>query len=220
MATQAQDTLYIHLLIGSDMTAKLNGEEITLRLEADLKNRNVSLTVVSGRAHGSIAVRKPGWMTGLRYELSQCEPRITEENGYAFFTGDWKPGDRIEWRFEIVPQVIAASPLVKEAQGQVCYTWGPFVFCAEEADNGKQLHLLRACPDMLNSFDLEEKEIGGLSVPVLTVPGKRVKADPAAPLYAPWAPPETEDTRITLIPYFAWNNRGMGEMRVWLHRDA
>jgi hypothetical protein len=36
-----------------------------------------------------------------------------EENGYACFTGDWKPGDSIEWNFVIVPQVIAASPLVK-----------------------------------------------------------------------------------------------------------
>ncbi|MBR4333100.1 MAG: hypothetical protein IKP72_10525, partial [Clostridia bacterium] len=51
---------------------------------------------------------------------------------------------------------------------------------------------------------------------VLTVPGKRVIVRQDAPLYAPWAPPKTENTRITLIPYFAWNNRGMGEMRVWL----
>jgi len=39
---------------------------------------------------------------------------------------------------------------------------------------------------------------------------------PGAPLYAPWTPTETEDASITLIPYFAWNNRGQGEMRVWL----
>ncbi len=90
------------------------------------------------------------------------------------------------------------------------------MFGAEEADNGKQLHLLRACPEILNTCDMEEQEIGGLRVPVLTVPGKRVIVRPDAPLYAPWAPTETEDTRITLIPYFAWNNRGMGEMRVWL----
>ena len=216
IATQSPDTLYIHLLIGSDITVPLNGEEITLRVEADLKNCKLALTVLSGQSRGTIAVREPGWMTASGYELYQCEPRITEENGYTFFTGNWKPGDRIEWSFVIVPQVIAASPLVKEAQGQICYTWGPFVFCAEEADNGKQLHLLRACPDIKNEFQLAEREIGGLSLPVLTVPGKRVAVPSDAPLYAPWAPPKTENTRITLIPYFAWNNRGMGEMRVWL----
>ena len=26
-----------------------------------------------------------------------------------------------------------------------------------------------------------------------------------------------EPAEITLVPYFAWNNRGEGEMRVWLH---
>ena len=216
IATQSQDTLYIHLLIGSDITVKLNGDEITVRLEADLKNCRLSLNVLSGHANGTIAVREPGWMTASGYELHHCEPPVAEANGYAYFAGDWKPGDSIAWSFTIVPRAIMASPQVKEAQGKICYAWGPFVFCAEEADNGKQLHLLRACPDILKDFHMEDRDMGGLCVPVLTVPGRRVRVPDRAPLYAPWAPPEEEDTRITLIPYFAWNNRGKGEMRVWL----
>jgi DUF1680 family protein len=156
-------------------------------------------------------------MTGSGYELHQCSPQIAEAEGYAYFTGDWKPGDRIEWRFAIVPQAVAASPLVREAQGQVCYTWGPFVFCAEEADNGKHLHLLRALPDQVAEAREKTMVIDGLTLPAITLPARRIK-EPGenAPLYAPWTPAETEDTEITLIPYFAWNNRGKGEMRVWL----
>ena len=59
--------------------------------------------------------------------------------------------------------------------------------------------------------------IDGLTLPAVILPGKRVKEPAAnAPLYAPWTPAETQDVEITLVPYFAWNNRGKGEMRVWL----
>ena len=30
------------------------------------------------------------------------------------------------------------------------------------------------------------------------------------------AEPETEQTEMTLIPYYAWANRGLNQMRVWL----
>ena len=41
------------------------------------------------------------------------------------------------------------------------------------------------------------------------VPGDR-------PLYADYAPAEVRPVELRLIPYFAWANRGEGEMRVWL----
>ncbi|WP_363232489.1 hypothetical protein, partial [Mesorhizobium sp.] len=34
-------------------------------------------------------------------------------------------------------------------------------------------------------------------------------------LYRP-EPPETEETTLKAIPYFAWDNRDPGEMLVWL----
>ena len=37
-----------------------------------------------------------------------------------------------------------------------------------------------------------------------------------APLYAVYAPVKREPTTATLIPYFAWANRGENEMTVWL----
>ena len=37
-----------------------------------------------------------------------------------------------------------------------------------------------------------------------------------APLYAVYAPVKREPATATLIPYFAWANRGENEMTVWL----
>ena len=217
IATQSEDTLYIHLYIGSEITARLNGREITLKLDADLtRGGHVEIHVLSGEAEGTVALRLPGWARNGSAEASQGG-RV--ENGYFHFTGNWRAGDTITADFPMTVQAIAASPLVRETMHQVCYTWGPWVYCAEEADNGKDLHLLRACPKKTGEARFTEKQIDGLTMPALTVPGKRVTVPENSSLYAPWHQPETEETKITLIPYFAWNNRGKGEMRVWLEAE-
>ena len=45
--------------------------------------------------------------------------------------------------------------------------------------------------------------------------GSRVSA-PEDALYYAWREDTEKDADIRLVPYFAWNNRGTGEMRVWL----
>ena len=90
---------------------------------------------------------------------------------------------------------------------------------SEEKDNGRDLHLLRVSPQAAQSAQIVARLIEGLPLPTLVLPGKRVSAADNAPLYAPWQPEKTEDATLTLVPYFAWNNRGRGEMRVWLNRE-
>ncbi len=218
IATQTENTLYIHLFVGSEITAKLNGAEITLKIDANLMNSgHAEVTVLSGQAEGTLALRLPGWAIGGSVTAQGKAAR--GENGYILLTGRWQPGDQITADFPMPVQAVAASPLVRETSGQVCFVRGPLVFCAEEADNGRNLHLLRACPEKAGEARVGSKEIDGLTLPVLTVPGKRVTVPENAPLYAPWSQPQTVETKITLVPYFAWNNRGKGEMRVWLERE-
>ena len=215
IATQNRDTLYIHLLIGSEIDAVLNGAPLKLRLDVDMGAGKASLTVAEGSAQGAIALREPSWMRFNGYQL--CGGiSVRSSQGYSIFTKTWQPGDSIEWAFTMPVQALAASPLVKEAMDQACFVRGPFVYCAEEKDNGKGLHLLRVRPEAAKDAAVTAADLGGVSLPILTLPGKRVKAAANAPLYAPWQPPKEEDAAITLVPYFAWNNRGMGEMRVWL----
>ena len=32
-----------------------------------------------------------------------------------------------------------------------------------------------------------------------------------------FVPEKAEDTILTFVPYYVWNNRGEGEMSVWVH---
>ena len=219
IAAATKDTLYIHLFIGSEIKARLNGEELTLRLDADLaRDGKISLTVVSGEGEGTIALRMPGWSDGGSVQAPDGG-QAEDKNGYCCFTRRWQPGDVIRADFSMPVRAVAATPKVRETANQLCFTRGPWVYCAEEKDNGRDLHLLRVSPQAAQSAQIVARLIEGLPLPTLVLPGKRVSAAETAPLYAPWQPEKTEDATLTLVPYFAWNNRGRGEMRVWLNRE-
>ena len=51
----------------------------------------------------------------------------------------------------------------------------------------------------------------------LLVPGFRQQEDAEGALYAAYQSTEESPCQIELIPYYAWCNRGEGEMRVWLN---
>ena len=217
IVTQTQDTLFIHLYVGSEMTVNLGGSTIGLRMEADLlKNGDARLSVTEGQSEGTLAFRDPAWAGNAQVKIP-AGIRSWSDNGYLYAKGVWKQGDQVTIHFTMPVKAVKANPMVKEALNQVCFTRGPLVFCAEEADNGKHLHLLRALPGQVAEAREKTIVIDGVTLPAISLPGKRVKEPKKnAPLYAPWTPVETEDTEITLVPYFAWNNRGRGEMRVWL----
>ncbi|MBR1584990.1 MAG: glycoside hydrolase family 127 protein [Clostridia bacterium] len=218
MLTRAADTLYVHLYIGSDIETELGGHSLRLRLEADLmRDGKIRLTVLAGSGEGRLAFRVPAWTDHPAFEAAGKEE--TEENGYHIFSGLWQPGDTVAIDLPMPVRALASSPLVKEAQDQLCFARGPFVYCAEETDNGNLLHLLYVTADAAKRARVETREIGGLALPCLTLPGKRAPAADHAPLYAPWQPAVKRDADIALIPYFAWSNRGKGEMRVWLRQE-
>ena len=211
--TQGNGTLFIHLYLSSHFETQLNGGKLQLRLQADLlRDGRITLTVAEGTAEGTVAFRIPDWADGMTVRAPGKEQR--REKGYLYLTGTWTQGEEIALDFGMPVRVMAGHPLIRETAGQVCYARGPLVYCAEEADNGKLLHLIRALPQA--DVQVTEKQIGAVSLPALRVAARRILVKDA-PLYADWHAPETEDVTLTLIPYFAWANRGEGEMRVWMH---
>ena len=113
---------------------------------------------------------------------------------------------------------MAADPRVREDTGRVAVTRGPVVYCLEEKDNGGSLHLLRLPRDAAFEIHDEPELLDGVTV--LTARGLRRSAAWAAEgLYAPAEACEEAAQTLTFIPYYAWANRGVGEMCVWV-REA
>ena len=111
---------------------------------------------------------------------------------------------------------LSAHPKVRANTGKVAVQRGPFVYCIEEADNGPDLHLI----SFTEQTTFTAKKADWLVTPVLEANCRRMEIDKnwENTLYAANSKPSYVDVTCTLIPYFAWANRGAGEMRVWIDK--
>ena len=111
--------------------------------------------------------------------------------------------------------ILEANPLVEEARGQVAVQRGPVVYCVESNDLGG-LSIDDIVIPVDATFTPTESTIGGSRI--MTLKGEVLARDEASwkgTLYRD-ASKHKKRATITLIPYYAWGNRGKSEMTVWM----
>ena len=167
----------------------------------------------------TLAVRLPGWSRGSVRCSKNGKPFAYEEkNGFAYIAHiieDFGADDTLAFEFAMEPRRIYPSPRISADSGKVAFMRGPLVYCAEGADNPGgvlNLRVKRDAEPRLLPFCKDEL----FGVQKLAVAGRRV-AD-GGELYTD-ARPDEADCDITLVPYYAWANRGENEMRVWLPEE-
>lgn len=136
-------------------------------------------------------------------------------NGYLQLSRLWKTGDTLMLDFPMPVERLRAHPLVKHNTGCVAVQRGPIVYCAEQTDNGAHLGLLRLPKAEPLHANFEPDFLGGCVV----IQGRAERVPlTEQPLYST-AEPKAVAAPIKLIPYCLWNNRGEGEMQVWLRES-
>lgn len=145
---------------------------------------------------------------------------VAYRDGYLYIDGIWQDDDEVILEMEMPVRILEANPRVREDMGKVAIARGPIVYCLEEKDNGKDLHLCRVDLQNMLPSDIrtEATEELGHPMTVLRVPGKRLIPAEGGELYRSAGPVKEEDVTLRMIPYYAWNNRGEGEMSVWVRR--
>ena len=119
-------------------------------------------------------------------------------------------------------RLTCANAMVEEDVNQVCVERGPLVYCIEGMDAEAE-----ALDDLLIPSDIsltaEPFEIDGRTVTSLTGTFLKRRTEGGAlgdydreALYQDYVNRGYEKVEVRMIPYFAWDNRGMGEMRVWI----
>ena len=99
--------------------------------------------------------------------------------------------------------------------GCVALQRGPLVLCVEEIDNGDQLSLLRLPKNAQLTERFDAELLGGTVV----IEGEAERLQPVNDELYSTAEPEVTLTKIKAVPYCLWNNRGEGEMRVWIRES-
>jgi hypothetical protein len=133
---------------------------------------------------------------------------VADEKGYVSLNRSWRKGDQIELNLPMPVRRVRANQNVKADRGRVALQRGPLVYCAEWPDNpnGRVRNLL-----LTPNSDLTAEFRPDLLNGVVVIKGKAQSVsrdDQGQVLHV--------SQNFTAIPYFAWANRGRGQMAVWL----
>ncbi|GAA4377452.1 glycoside hydrolase family 127 protein [Hymenobacter koreensis] len=172
----------------------------------------------------NLLLRLPGWArnealpAGLyQFATPSSQPislrvngqpvQYATRNGYAVISRKWRKNDVVELTLPLEVRQVKASPKVQDNLGKVALQRGPLVYCAEWKDNGGKAGniIVPAATSFTTSY--QPGLLNGIMQLQATVPVVQVDA----------ANTSISTTRRTLtaIPYYAWANRGKGEMTVW-----
>jgi DUF1680 family protein len=190
-----------------------------------------------------LMLRIPGWAEGATCRINgqPWEPPL-RAGSYAMIRRVWSAGDDIELVLPMRVRLIEAHASVEGLQNKVAVMRGPLVYCLEipAEQGGEQIWKGGVfLPENVALTPRHDPELlGGITLlegTALTFEGRdrfvreaAARADlpkPAAggegSLYRTFAPRELEAAEedtipITLIPYYAWANRGLSYMEVWI----
>lgn len=211
--TQRGDAVYQHLYVGGDAVLDTSQGEARISCVSFMPWEGKAEIRYSGPAGVALCLRVPCYAEKFTI-LKNGQPTSFEtEKGYAVLHPE--DGDRFAVSFEMAARFIEANPRVTEDCGKAAVLRGPLVYCAEEADNGPLLNDFLADLNQAPAA-AQREEFGGIVG--LTVKGVRTDLEtwPEDALYRP-AGSGRKPAELKLIPYFLWNNRGLGEMLVWMN---
>jgi len=213
---QGEDELVVHLPLGARvrLPTSTGVAVVDVRTDAPWGGRTSLRVVDTPGGTFTLSVRVPAWACGGRVTVAGRRHDVgdlTGADGYLSVTRSWEAGDELDLDLDVRVRRLWADPRVTGEAQHVAVTRGPLVYAAEEVDNGPSLVDLR----LPRSEPAQLVEVSGLpGVRGLRVPGARLTRTGDG-LYSD-QPPGRVPAELVLVPYYAWANRGAGEMRVWL----
>jgi len=214
--TENENSLFVHLYMAGAVKKNINGEDVNIKVSSNFPwDSEVKFDVSELNSELTIALRIPGWSKG--YTIDVPETFIGEvKDGYLYLSGDWKNVSDFTITFKMETQIVQTSPLVRDNVGKVAILRGPIVYCAEEVDNGKNLHNLYVNTKM--PIREEKTLIDNEEIVSLTLSAYRQMPEADLGLYYELRDDVREEVSLKLIPYYTWCNRGENEMMVWLRK--
>jgi DUF1680 family protein len=220
--------LYVNLFISNDAHVMIGGKKIDISQKANFPwDGKVEIAIdpeVSSKF--TLKVRIPDWalneaIPGGLYRFTSKDNELVKltvnggkadidlKDGYDVISRKWKKGDKVEIEFPMPVRTVTADARVTADTGKIAIQRGPVIYCAEWPDNnnGNVLDLA-----LNREAQFSEAYVGDLlgGTEVIKTQGHQVRRTPDGKTEI--LPNET----VTFIPYALWNNRGPGQMRVWI----
>ena len=220
----SQDGVYVHFYDNSEMKWHLpSGTPLVLRQTTEYPWKPTVDIAVSPQApqEFTLFVRIPGWSKQNSVTVNGKTVEGVTAGQYLPIKRRWTSGDKVVLSFDMRPQVVHANPAVADDRGRIAFQRGPIVYCMEQLDQNeasKDSSIFPYYTARLTETTTDRYDPGLLDgVVVLEHPGSLLPA--AAPALYQAALPQPAvgtDTKLKMIPYYAWSNRDLSAMQVWV----
>ncbi|WP_298352396.1 glycoside hydrolase family 127 protein [Runella sp.] len=226
MYAQQNDRVFANLFINSNADITLNGTALQIAQTTQYPwNGKVDFTLNPAKHKTfEMAIRIPGWAqnqplpsnlyvftkkdnTPFTLTVNGKTADYHLENGYAVLKREWKKGDVISLNLPMPVREIMANDKVAADQSKIAIQRGPIVYCAEWPDyqEGHVLNLV-VNPETPLTADFRPNFLDGVTV--ITGEAQQSKRTLTNEI-------QVSNVKLEAIPYYAWANRGAGEMAVW-----
>jgi DUF1680 family protein len=226
MYAQKDDNLYVNLFINGSVDLTIRNKPVQVIQQNNYPWDGALIFNINPATAVSfnLMVRIPGWAQNkaipsnlYQFENSLAAKAIIKvngqafeydvQNGYAVISRTWGKNDIVEVNLPMEVRRVVANENIKDDIGKVALQRGPIMYCAEWVDNYGKTSNIIIPPNTSFTNEYEGGLLNGVSVLKSTVPVITVTDEGRAI--------STIQQPFIAIPYYAWANRGKGEMMVW-----
>lgn len=213
-------SLWVHLYIQGQVRCQINKADVEWQVTTDYpwSGTVILKPVLAKPLSHTLRLRRPGWCDQATVAINgQAVLSPVVERGYFVIDRTWKTGDVVELNMEMSVRRVLAHPRVKADAGLVALQRGPVVYCLEACDQPAELSSIYLPATSSLSAVWQPELMGGM----MTIRGNAFQTeqpDWRKKLYQTAA--VGKPVTVQAIPYYAWDNRQAGAMRVWLPEAA
>lgn len=214
------NNVYVNLFTSSAAKLKVNGKQVEIIQQNDYPWKGLLNFTVNPQSATdfNLLVRIPGWVRNEAipsdlYHFENNAPatysikvngkpvKCRIEKGYAVLSRKWNKGDRVQVDLPMPVRKVEANAALTVDAGKAALQRGPIMYCAEWKDNNGQTSNLSLPASASFKTQYEPTLLNG----VVVLKGQAVTVTDG----------NQQSTTLTAIPYYAWANRGEGEMQIW-----
>lgn len=211
--SEDKDTIYSHLHIGG----RVECTDATVSVESKAPWEGNVTYIIDPKVttkEFTLSIRIPSYAENAVFYLNgnKLDGKLDIREGYCYIKRVWEAQDTLKLFYEMPVKRVHTNTLVRENIGCVALVRGPIVYCFEEKDNGSNIQELWIRKNERVEVGSYEPDILKGIVP-LKAKGLRIFANNELYFEGEFMQKEED---LTAIPYYAWGNRGLNQMRVWM----
>ena len=199
-------------------TTLLDGSELKLKQETQYPwdGRVVITMEACKNSPFAMMLRIPGWADEATILVNGQDTGVEAKPGtYATIHRVWKAGDVLSLDIPMAIKLLEGHPRIEEVRNQVAIKRGPIVYCIESPDLPEGAGILNVYLPESSELTTQYRPefLGGLTAINGNV---LLRLDKKDGMYRTLDRPIWKEVKTQFVPYFAWSNRGVAEMTVWL----